>query len=272
MIATVDNTEKRGRIAALSVTLLIHGLILLFLLIFVIHTPVPPFPESGSPGIEVNFGYSDEGSGNILTENQPASPAAPARASVKAHVKISSDKTEAKVVTANNGETTNLTNSEPNTSTNTVKTQEVSNELMTALARLRKKRESGNDGITNTPGNQGDPNGSNNTNNYAGTPGTGNEPGDGGGKGTRWSLRGRKMLVKPSLVDDSQEEGIVVVEIKVDKAGNVVYANPGVRGSTTSSAVLFSKARQAALKAKFNPSPEGVEEQKGTISFNFILN
>jgi hypothetical protein len=73
-------------------------------------------------------------------------------------------------------------------------------------------------------------------------------------------------------VDDrSQEEGKIVIDIIVDKNGNVVRATDGGRGSTLNNATLKRKCKEAALKAKFSSSPAGVEEQKGTITFNFIL-
>ena len=79
------------------------------------------------------------------------------------------------------------------------------------------------------------------------------------------------LLKKPQITDDSQEEGKVIVEITVDETGKVIKATPGARGSTTANSVLYAKARQAAFSAKFNASGEGVKEQKGTITFVFIL-
>ena len=61
------------------------------------------------------------------------------------------------------------------------------------------------------------------------------------------------------------------MEIIVDENGKVVLANPGQRGSTTTSSNLYSKARQAAYQAKFNQSPEGIKEQRGTYTFVFTL-
>ena len=75
----------------------------------------------------------------------------------------------------------------------------------------------------------------------------------------------------PVISDRSQETGKVVVDITVDQAGNVVSAIPGGRGSTTTSSYLFRLAKEAAMKAKFNASPEGADVQKGTITFIFVV-
>ena len=75
----------------------------------------------------------------------------------------------------------------------------------------------------------------------------------------------------PSVNSNSPESGKVVVEIIVDADGNVVSAIPGERGSTTTSSILYAKAKQAALTAKFSPSTDGAQEQEGTITFIFIL-
>jgi TonB family protein len=101
--------------------------------------------------------------------------------------------------------------------------------------------------------------------------GTGSGGGNGDGTGIGFDLTGRNWRQKPKLEDTSQETGKVVIEIVVDKYGNVTSATGPSRGSTTSSQVLYQKARQAALQAKFSPSPKGVEEQRGTITFVFAF-
>jgi TonB family protein len=68
-----------------------------------------------------------------------------------------------------------------------------------------------------------------------------------------------------------KEEGKVVVEITVDSEGNVIEANPNGRGTTTSSALLKAKAKQAALATKFNIEGK-FEEQRGTITIIFSFN
>lgn len=84
-------------------------------------------------------------------------------------------------------------------------------------------------------------------------------------------LMNRMLISKPEVILNSSEEGKVVVEIIVDENGKVIRATPGQRGSTTTSSNLFAKATQAAYQAKFNSSPEGIKEQRGTYTFIFTL-
>ena len=101
--------------------------------------------------------------------------------------------------------------------------------------------------------------------------GTGSGGGNGAGAGIGFDLAGRDIRSKPRVEDNSQEQGRIVVSIVVDKNGTVLRAEGPARGSTLSNGTLLRKCREAAMKARFSPSPEGVEEQKGTITFNFIL-
>ena len=86
-----------------------------------------------------------------------------------------------------------------------------------------------------------------------------------------YELRYRTMVSQPKLENDTQEEGTVIVEIVVDKNGNVIDANPNGRGTTTSSSVLKAKAKKIALGTKFSPN-EKFEEQGGKITIIFSYN
>lgn len=117
-------------------------------------------------------------------------------------------------------------------------------------------------GIAGGTGNQGKPDGQAGVNNYNGG-GTGN--------GVDWSLNGRSAISVPPPSSGIQEEGKVVVEIIVDKDGNVVDARGGLIGSTTTDARLVKLATDAASKAKFNISPNSPDRQKGKITYVFEL-
>lgn len=121
---------------------------------------------------------------------------------------------------------------------------------------------------------QGEAGGSGNQGALGGEPGAGNYNGSGkGDSGTGFDLSGRTLsgaLPKPEY--NIQEEGIVVVEITVDRSGNVVSAEPILKGTTTQNSYLWRMARQAALKAKFNSEGDAPAHQKGTITYHFNLN
>ena len=144
-----------------------------------------------------------------------------------------------------------------------------SSELTTALARLKNKKKHEGQGEGN-----GKTGGSGTGDNTGVGPGDdkghGNDTPGYNGKGG-YDLKGRMLLKKPERMSDSQEEGVVVVEIIVDEMGKIIKASPGQRGSTTTSSNLYAKARQAAMSAKFNPSPDGKKEQHGTYTFVFLL-
>lgn len=90
-------------------------------------------------------------------------------------------------------------------------------------------------------------------------------------RGIDFQLSGRDIVKYPNIKDRSQIYGKVVVEIVVNHKGKVVRARPGIRGTTTYDKKLLQLARKAALETKFNKIPSSVDEQVGTITFNFKL-
>jgi TonB family protein len=81
-------------------------------------------------------------------------------------------------------------------------------------------------------------------------------------------MTGRRITKYPNVNDNSQKTGRVVVNIKVDKNGNVIYAEATRRGSTTDDSYLFNLAVKAAYETKLNSSPDMIE-QFGTMTFTF---
>jgi len=92
-----------------------------------------------------------------------------------------------------------------------------------------------------------------------------------GGSEFGFNLKGRTIVTPPKFPKDTKEEGKVVVEIVVDKDGNVIEAVPNGRGTTTSSTELKAKAKLVASAIKFN-SIVATEEQRGTITVTFSFN
>ena len=121
----------------------------------------------------------------------------------------------------------------------------------------------GGEGNDNKAGDKGKETGDPNASGYYGI--------GGDGSGGNYRLGNRKALNKPKPTYDCNEEGRVVVSISVDQTGRVFAAQAGVKGTTNSAQCLLNRAKEAALKTKFNPDSKAPEKQLGLIIYNFSL-
>ena len=74
-------------------------------------------------------------------------------------------------------------------------------------------------------------------------------------------------MAQPSY--QGNEEGTIVVEVRVDASGNVVSAAIATKGTTITNETLRKATIEAAKKNKFSAG-DGVAI--GTITYNFRLN
>lgn len=275
------NANIRSRSAILSVA--VHAGLFLILLFTMLKTEVPPFPETGgSGGVIVNIGMVDEASGDIqpmadVVSKEPVVEKVQPNTAPEENI-ATQDLEEVNIPPAKKVDTKKDVKPTKTEVKTTTKPAEPVKTVNTSALYQGKTTASKSQGTGSGTGDQGDKNGDPNSK-YTGK--NGNGTGDGGGEGTgqgngtgkgiSFSLSGRKLIRTPQITDHSQETGKVVVDITVDKDGTVETAIPGGRGSTTTSAYLFRLAKEAAMKAKFNPSPEGADIQKGTISFVFLV-
>ena len=96
----------------------------------------------------------------------------------------------------------------------------------------------------------------------------GNPVGHGSVGGNTWSLSGRGIKgTLPAPSNNFKQEGKVVIQIRVNAAGNVVNAT--ITGGDVSDKQTQQLALEAARKAKFT---EGDHDQIGTITYIFKLN
>jgi TonB family protein len=277
MSATTFTEDKRTSWVPLLITLLFHAGLILLLYFIIIHQPIPPFPDAGgSQGIEVSLGTDLNGMG----EDPGASSNKAKSSDIPDDNNIVVSETET-TVALDHKKSKPRKHVEKATAEIKPAAPEASTDLQKALANWEhtSKSVSGSgQGTGDKPGNQGDPNGSPNGKG-TGTPGDGmggsgpggpGGPGNGGpGHGTGPRLKNRHLMVPARLVSNQQEEGIVVVAITVDKDGKVTEAHAIAKGSTTTNSVLWSTARQAALNARFDKSPDGVSDQQGYYQFDF---
>jgi hypothetical protein len=276
-----SSEENKHRLISALISLLTLGLLILFLIYYIIITPNPPFPESasGGGGMEFNIGNLIEGTGNV--DNNGIGEAVNVIESTDA-IPPQQNETQNEIITSDDGENINIKDQKENTTSPTIivpvkPKEKTAAELMAEKFNKNKGKNTGGGGGNNgQAGDDGRPDGKPNSHGDGGTgggSGGGNGPGKGPGSGPGnggygFSLSGRSVITPPPLSKDTKEEGKVVVEITVDKNGKVIKADPNGRGTNTNSAILKAKARQAALATVFNVSGE-FEEQKGTITITF---
>jgi hypothetical protein len=288
--------EAKKNMQAGTITLVI--LALLFLVLFLVGWTTPsmlqPVPEEG---IEVNLGNSDAGLGN----DQPFLPGKPAPQEEKQQytppkavqtqkedVKdpLSNDKDEdapeikkPKIVKP---EATKIAEKEE-----PKKVMPKKEEVATPPAPAPRKpaavmgkitdkgtggneadsyKKGGSEGIAGGKGDQGRPGGNPDSKNYTGG-GHGNS-----GVSISRGLQGRRFTNVYNYQGDFDTNEKVAVDIRIDKNGNVLSASYQPRGSTTSSSSYKDKAIEIVKKSKLNASPNGDDEQTGTVIINFRIN
>jgi outer membrane biosynthesis protein TonB len=238
-----------------------------------------PPPENG---IAINFGNTDAGSGNTNTtepvkseprevneqpvEESTSEPTTPSKASEN-------------VITADNEAAIALKKQKE------IADAKAKAEAIAKAAEEKKKKEeadkkakldaliggvkksegktTGGDGTSTTPGNQGKIDGSIYSNSYYGS-----GKGVGTGNGS-WGLNGRRLSSPGAVKADCNDEGTIVVEVKVNKNGGVTNAKYSPSGSNTTSTCLKEAAIKSAYKYKWNNDENAPDTQIGFIVFNF---
>lgn len=261
------NEEKKNNRKGLATSIIAHAILLLIFAFYGLKYPDPPPPDEG---FEVNLGTTDFGK---MTDN----PNPPAEETQQEQIEENIpepdpvETIEQDIVTQETVEAPSIDKKKEEVKEEVKpvekKPEPKPNKALSMADRMNSKNnkeQGGGDGTTDEAGDQGKANGDPNSTSYKGV--------GGAGDGVAFNLSGRSRKSTPKIKDDSQDEGTVVVEIIVDRYGKVLRATPGARGSNTTSAVLYRKAKEAALGTKFNAKPDALEEQKGTMTFIFILN
>lgn len=122
----------------------------------------------------------------------------------------------------------------------------------------------GGEGNDNRAGDKGQLDGDPYAPSYFGSPGTGS-----GGVG--YGLNGRGKATYSTLKQDCNESGMVIVKIVVNRNGNVIEAEPGVRGTTNTAACLLDPAKKIALSHRWASDANAPAKQIGFVKVNFKL-
>ncbi len=251
--------NPKDRNKAIAGTIVFHVIVALLLVMLAFRTPLP-LPEE--MGVVVDFGGGGGGGGETGRYTEMSSEAV----SDNNNVSTTPNRVRENLVTQTEAS---------HTITSPSQTQQVVNEEPVVDPRIvdfwssnKSNTSQGSGGGKGTGSGTGSGSGSG-SGDGSGT-GDGSGPGIGDGSGPNFSLHGRSAKYIPVPDYTEQEQGKVVVDVWVDKNGSVTKAIAGAKGTTTSNPSLWRKAQKAALNAKFSVNTNAPEEQKGTITYNFI--
>jgi len=263
----LDTKEKRKSFA-ISATIMAS--LLLFFIFVTIFTVLDPPEESG---IAVNFGNTEVGSG-------PIEPAKPTKVTPETSPEKSAEEasTAENILTQDTKDNVPVIESQPTPKENKptkkptdkpVKKPDPKpdSSVLDALNSVTGSKpaageNNSGEGPGDGPGNKGNINGDPYANSYYGDPGNGQ-----GGKG--YGLSGRGKIGGRGIEPDCTETGTVIVEIQVNRNGNVVNATPGKKGTTNRASCLLEAARKSAMTYKFSAASEARDIQIGFIEIIF---
>ncbi len=217
---------------------------------------VPPPPEYG---IELDMSGGG-GGGASVAENRPSDAAPSSQPTPRALAsapRVSTQRTEA---------TPKVTADQPKTNTTTQPEQTATQPTVNENALFKKKK----GGSTGTGTGSGTGQGSGEG------PGSGSGSGGGVGSGSgagqgEFYLDGRPVVYKAYPKARENTDGLVIVEFRADKEGNVIYAKAGVRGTTINDSELWAECERAAKMSKFKAKDDAPAEQRGTIRYKFVV-
>src|SRR5690606_30998235 len=264
-----------------KLTALISAIILL--LLFVVGAPYmdPPIEY----GVVVNFGNTDFGSGNVQplepVKSEPNNVNEPFQPETTKSEPAPSSQAKEEVLTQENEEAIAIKKQKEGEAREKAIPDAKAKEEAEKIEKEKKRQEevkrrndaliggiknsegtaTGSEGNDNKAGDKGQLDGIYASSTYEGQ-GTGN-----GGVGYGLSGRGKPQFKKPEGCVN--EYGLVVIEVVVNRDGNVIEATPGVKGTTNITDCLRNVAKKFALSVKWPANSDAPTRQKGYVTVNF---
>jgi len=280
-------TEHEKKSFAITVSFFI----LLFLFLLLMKLTIEAIPEElegggGGGEIAINFGNSEVGSGKNYQSKDLSAPVAKS-VPVKTVTQVE------KVLTQETADAPVISQPKNTEKINTPKpivkeTPKPSKSTTDALSSILNGSNTAGDGNDKSGGNKGKLSGDPNAKGYSGSGGSGTGTGGGNGSGTGlgngsgygngsgsgtgsgngWKLSGRKLSSSGKVVQKCNEYGTVVVQITVNRNGDVIGAKYS-KGTTNTDPCLIEPAIATAKKYKWQPDASAPETQIGFITVNF---
>ncbi len=269
----MENQQKKDRNRALIGTVGFHALLVVLFLLFGLSTPLP-LPEEH--GVLVSLGYMDEGRSEAqpLAAPQPVPQSPPSTPAQEPDHTVTQDTYESVALPEDLAEvetSEDLPESErldPVPLPEEAVAEEIEEEPAPQVdpralfpGRDQQSTDRQDQGETEATGSLGRPEGTIDADQYNGA---------GTGDGIEYSLTGRSANFLPLPEYTTLATGRVVVQITVNRQGQVIRATAGARGTTTTDRTLHRQAEEAARRARFDMKIDAPEEQTGTITYNFI--
>lgn len=244
-----------------------------------------------SYGMEVNFGTSNQGSGKVQPTKAVASQPKQVQQSTPKQIPPPKEKSTAKVLTQKEASIP-VVKKQPKTTPKKItpkkappkkkvaqpkveptppappkpKVSDATKNILSNVLNAKKvegEQQKG-EGDDNTPGDKGKVEGNPYASSYYNTAGL-------GGNGKGYGLNGRNLQSNGAVTQECNEEGTVVVRITVNQQGQVIAAEPGVKGSTNVHPCLLAPAKKTALLHKWFPDANAPSTQIGFVVINFKL-
>jgi hypothetical protein len=263
--------EKKSAVITTLITALL--VFLFFLLGLKYYDPPISF------GMEVNFGNTTQGMGKTQPQKLIAATTTPQPTPKKVTPKAAAKKVaQPKVATQESSDvavpdkikkkqSTPVKEVPKNVEPPKPKVDQATKNILSKLVNQKKTTEKASqqgEGNNQVAGDKGKIEGNPHANSYFNLAGP-------GGMGKGFGLNGRRLESRGKVKQQCNQEGVVVVRITVNRQGDVVQAEPGVKGSTNTHPCLLQPAGETALLHKWFPDAKAPAQQIGFVVIQFKL-
>jgi hypothetical protein len=259
MLSNNEQNERKYRTAAFAGTLLFHALIAGVLLSLAFHTSLPLQDEAG---VEINFNYKDANKSYLSTDEHTLTPDISDSKKLNKSGKEEVIDDFKETLIPSKKKTEKLIPISGKIRKSIIETPDESTVVHKTIYPGAKKSKESKQEIPVIPGKQ------DNSKNIKESQSQNNQVGK--GNGISFDLGGRKARILPKPSFNSTEDGKIVVSVKINVEGKVIFATAGDKGTTITEPSLYKQAENAARISLFERDSNAPEAQRGTITYLIV--